>query len=94
MSEIYREIYRVKFKELVDIGGVPQQYWDKGNPASSATAGKITARMGDPSRGERPGSVILEHRIVPTDHYDAIVPEGNIAQIFIRGEVKPQGGKK
>jgi hypothetical protein len=89
------EIYRVKFKTLVDISGTPQQYWDRGNAVSSAAAGKINARMGDPTRGERPGSIVLEHRLVPSDHYEVIVPEGNIAQIFVRAEpTLKQGAKK
>lgn len=72
----------VRFLRPVTIGSVEHEQWSRAAPGSTALAGKIDARRGDPKRGEHPDSVVFEVRIIPSDPYDVEVPLTNIAHVI------------
>lgn len=82
MTDI-RRIIRVCFVKPTQIGSIRAgDDWAAAAPASSGLANAVTARFGDPSRGEPRDSLVFECR-TPGDPHDAIVPFANIAAIIV-----------
>lgn len=76
-----RPITYVRFTSSVTLGSEVNE-WAADRPFSSAYAGKIVPRAGDPDRGEPRDSLIFEVRTgKPEFHHDVEVPRANIAQI-------------
>ena len=67
-------ITHVRFQTSVVIGGVDKIEWSATNPAATALAGAITARVGNADHGESRDSIVFECRI-GKDSYNIEVPK-------------------
>lgn len=84
----------VRFKSPVTIGSEETE-WRLADPRTSAWAGKITPRLGNPDNGEFRDSIVFEVRIgKPEAHHDVEVPRANIAHITRTAPIPKQEGKK
>ena len=97
-----RPIIAVRFHTAVTLGNRPEETWYADKPGSTQLTGKITARMGDPDRGEQRSSVVFEVRLGnkpggAIGDVDVEVPASNLAEVQRlppESKAAQNGGKK